>query len=109
VIDLLCLALSIRAAGVHIPWWGIILAWAAGAGGASLNLTPGGLGVVEAALTAALVALGVPGAAALTAVLLYRIISFWLAIAIGWPMYWQLRRKEKVVAAAVAAERGAIR
>jgi hypothetical protein len=70
--DLLCLALSIRAAGVHVPWWGIILAWAAGAGGASLNLTPGGLGIVEAALTGALVALGVPGSPALTAVLLYR-------------------------------------
>ena len=32
--------LSIRAVGVHVPWWGIILAWAAGAGGARLNLTP---------------------------------------------------------------------
>jgi putative heme transporter len=94
--DLLCLALCVRAAGVRVPWWGIILAWAAGAGGASLNLTPGGLGVVEAALTGALVALGVPAAPALTAVLLYRIISFWLAIAIGWPLYWLLRREEKV-------------
>jgi uncharacterized protein (TIRG00374 family) len=93
--DLLCLALSIRAAGVHVPWWGIILAWAAGAGGASLNLTPGGLGVVEAALTGALVALGVPGSPALTAVLLYRVISFWLAIAVGWPLYWYLRREER--------------
>jgi putative heme transporter len=27
--DLLCLAFSIRAAGVHVPWWGIVLAWAA--------------------------------------------------------------------------------
>jgi len=28
--DLLCLAFSIKAAGAHVPWWGIILAWAAG-------------------------------------------------------------------------------
>jgi len=55
-LDLLCLAFSIRAAGVDVPWWGIVLAWAAGAGGASLSPTPGGLGVVEAALTGALVA-----------------------------------------------------
>jgi len=54
------LAFSIKAAGAHVPWWGIVLAWAAGAGGASLNLTPGGLGVVEVALTGALVAVGVP-------------------------------------------------
>jgi putative heme transporter len=58
--DLLCLAFSIKAAGAHVPWWGIVLAWAAGSGGASLNLPPGGLGVVEVALTGALVALGVP-------------------------------------------------
>jgi putative heme transporter len=92
IFDLLCLIFSIRAAGVHVPWWGIILAWAAGSGGSSLNLTPGGLGVVEAALTGALVALGVPSAPALTAVLVYRAITFWLAIAIGWPLYWRLRR-----------------
>jgi putative heme transporter len=75
--DLLCLAFSIKAAGAHVPWWGIVLAWAAGTGGASLNLTPGGLGVVEAALTGALVALGVPGRQAPTAVLVYRAITFW--------------------------------
>ena len=93
--DLLCLAFSIRAAGAHVPWWGIVLAWAAGAGGASLNLTPGGLGVVEAALTGALVALGLPGATALTAVLIYRGITFWLAAAAGWVIYWRLRRQHR--------------
>jgi putative heme transporter len=92
--DLFCLVFSLKAAGVHVPWWGIILAWAAGTGGASLNLTPGGLGVVEAALTGALVALGVPGAPALTAVLVYRAITFWLAIAIGWAVYLYLRREK---------------
>jgi putative heme transporter len=93
--DLFCLVFSIKAAGVRVPWWGIVLAWAAGSGGASLNLTPGGLGVVEAALTGALVALGVPGRRALTAVLVYRAITFWLAIAIGWTTYWLLRRKHE--------------
>ncbi|HEX4093186.1 MAG TPA: YbhN family protein [Trebonia sp.] len=101
--DLLCLAFSIRAAGAHVPWWGIVLAWAAGSGGASLNLTPGGLGVVEVALTGALVCLGVPSGPALTAVLLYRGITFWLAIAVGWPIYWRLRR-ERPLAAAVPAD-----
>jgi putative heme transporter len=94
-LDLLCLAFSIKAAGAQVPWWGIVLAWAAGSGGASLNLTPGGLGVVEAALTGALVALGVPGRPALTAVLVYRGITFWLAIAIGWPLYYWLVRNER--------------
>jgi len=39
------------------------------------------------------VTLGMPGSQALTAVLAYRAISFWLAIAIGWPVYWRLRRE----------------
>jgi uncharacterized membrane protein YbhN (UPF0104 family) len=39
--DLLCLTFSIKAAGVRVPWWGIVLAWAAGAGGSSISLTPG--------------------------------------------------------------------
>ena len=97
--DLLCLAFSIKAAGAHVPWWGIVLAWAAGSGGASLNLTPGGLGVVEVALTGALVALGVPSTQALTAVLVYRAITFWLAIVVGWPIYWRLIREHPLVAA----------
>lgn len=94
-LDLLCLAFAIRATGAQVPWWGIVLAWAAGSGGASLNLTPGGLGIVEAALTGALVALGVPAAPAVTAVLVYRAITFWLAIAIGWPLYYWLLRSER--------------
>jgi len=96
--DLLCLAFSIKAAGAQIPWWGIVLAWAAASGGASLNLTPGGLGVVEVALTGALVALGVPSTQALAAALVYRAITFWLAIAIGWPIYWRLSRERPQVA-----------
>jgi putative heme transporter len=92
--DLLCLAFSLKAAGVRVPWWGIVLAWAAGAGGSSLSLTPGGIGVVEVALTGALVALGVPGAPALTAVLVYRGITFWLAVAVGWTVYLFLRRTQ---------------
>ncbi len=95
--DLLCLAFSIKATGAQVPWWGIVLAWAAGSGGASLNLTPGGLGVVEVALTGALVALRVPSTQALTAVLVYRGITFWLAIVIGWPIYWRLSREHDPV------------
>ena len=101
--DLLCLAFCIKATGAHVPWWGIVLAWAAGSGGAALNLTPGGLGVVEVALTGALVAVGVPSTAALTAVLLYRAITFWLAIVVGWPIYWRLSSEHEVATVPAAA------
>ncbi|MDU0479134.1 YbhN family protein [Staphylococcus chromogenes] len=51
------------------------------------GITPGGLGPLEAALTAALVATGIPATAALAGVLVYRMISFIGATAIGWVSY----------------------
>jgi uncharacterized protein (TIRG00374 family) len=81
--DALCLAFAIKAVGGDVPWQGLLLAWAAGTAVASLGLTPGGLGVVEAALSSALVAAGLVGSTAIAAVLVYRIVSLWLVLAAG--------------------------
>ena len=81
--DIGCLAAALAAVGAPIPWHGLILAWAAGAGASSLGLTPGGLGVVEAALSLALVAAGLPVGLAVSGVLLYRFIKLWLVLAAG--------------------------
>jgi glycosyltransferase 2 family protein len=65
------------------------------AGGAigSIAPTPGGLGAVEAALSTGLAAGGMPGAAAVSAVLLYRIGTFWLPVPLGWlALQWLQRR-----------------
>lgn len=51
------------------------------------GITPGGLGPLEAALTASLTAAGLTASVALAAVLVYRMISFILATAIGWVVY----------------------
>lgn len=55
--------------------------------------TPGGLGAVEATLTAGVSAIGIPTAVAVSAVLLFRIISFWLPILPAWLLWQQLRRR----------------
>jgi uncharacterized protein (TIRG00374 family) len=47
------------------------------------ELTPGWLGVFEAALSATYIALGVPSGIAVAAVLIYRLASFWLPVAAG--------------------------
>ncbi len=86
VADCLCLAFAIRATGVHVPWQGLLLAYGVAMGAGSIGLTPGGLGVVEAALAAALVASGLGGQVALNSVLLYRLISFWLVVVAGWAL-----------------------
>jgi hypothetical protein len=81
--DAACLALAILAVGGDVPWEGLLLAWAAGTAVASLGLTPGGIGVVEATLSSALIATGLVGSTAIAAVLVYRIVSLWLVLAAG--------------------------
>ena len=83
VLDALCLALALEAVGAPVPWQGLVLVWAAGALVSSARLTPGGLGVVEAALASALVASGLPASQAVPAVLVYRLVSLWLLVGIG--------------------------
>jgi putative heme transporter len=81
--DCACFACAIHATGDPIPWRGLVLAYGAGAAAGSTGVTPGGFGLVEVALTAALVAAGLPTGRALTAVLAYRLINFWLILAGG--------------------------
>jgi len=83
-LDLTALALSFAAVGSKVPWRGLLLAYGAGQLAANLPVTLGGLGVVEGSLTVALVFYGGDQEATVAAVLLYRIISFWMMLAIGW-------------------------
>lgn len=46
--------------------------------------TPGGLGAVEAAMAAGLTAAGLAGGVAVSAVLLFRLVTFWLPTIPGW-------------------------
>ncbi len=55
--------------------------------------TPGGLGAVEAALTAGLTAIGVGTGVAVSSVLLFRIVSFWLPILPGWILWTQMQKR----------------
>jgi uncharacterized protein (TIRG00374 family) len=83
-LDCACLALSFSAIGAPIPWRGLLLAYGASQLAANLPITPGGLGVVEGSLTIALVAFGGVEPTTVAAVLLYRIISFWGYLPVGW-------------------------
>jgi len=84
VLDCGCLALSFTAVGVGIPWRGLLLAYGAGQLAANLPVTPGGLGVVEGSLTIALVTFGGAEPSTVAAVFVYRILSFWIELPVGW-------------------------
>lgn len=84
VLDCGCLCLAFLALGAPVPWRGLLLAYGAGQLAANLPITPGGLGVVEGSMTIALVAFGGDVTTTATAVLLYRLMSYWLELPIGW-------------------------
>jgi uncharacterized membrane protein YbhN (UPF0104 family) len=89
---ILCLDACIRALGGSVPLASTAVVYLTGAALGSAVPTPGGLGAVEAALSAALTAAGLPGATAVSAVLLFRTITFWLPIPVGWGAFNYLER-----------------
>jgi len=89
--DIGVLAVSILALGGAVPWRSLLLIYGLATLIGSLGITPGGLGVVEGTLCLGLVSTGLPAALALAAVLLYRLVSFWLVMATGWLVLLWLR------------------
>jgi putative heme transporter len=96
--DALCLACAVLAVGPHVPWDRLLLVWGAGAGAGSLTPTPGGIGVVDVVLIAALVATGLAVPAATAAVIIYRIITFKLLVTLAWVVYGSLQRRRPIPA-----------
>jgi putative heme transporter len=88
--DAATLVACIEALHVRVPWHAILVIYGFTQISASLPITPGGLGIVEASMAALLVAYGTPSTTALAVVLLYRIVSFWGLVPIGWAVWFGL-------------------
>lgn len=82
--DSVCLVCSFRAVHAPVPWYAVLLAYAVAVVVGSLPLVPGGFGIVEGSLAVVLVAYGVGQVSAISAALAFRLVSYWLAIAVGW-------------------------
>ncbi|WP_426571588.1 flippase-like domain-containing protein [Aquihabitans sp. McL0605] len=85
-------ALSCAAVDIHlsVPRLGLLYLTASSVAAAAP--TPGGVGAVEAALTAALTGVGAPPADALSAVFLFRLLTYWLPVPFGWLALHRLQR-----------------
>jgi undecaprenyl-diphosphatase len=90
------LAASIQAfgGGVGIEEIGAVYLGAAAIAAASP--TPGGLGAIEAALVAGLTGVGMHAGPAVSAVLTYRLATYWLSILPGW-ISWRILQKRGYV------------
>jgi uncharacterized membrane protein YbhN (UPF0104 family) len=91
---ILCLAACVAAFGRSVPIASIGVVYLTGSAIGSILPTPGGIGGVEAALTAGLTAAGLPGTVAVSAVLLFRLLTFWLPVPFGWVALSYLERQQ---------------
>jgi uncharacterized membrane protein YbhN (UPF0104 family) len=91
---ILCLDACVRAFGGSLALTSAAVVYLTGSALGSVVPTPGGLGAVEAALSAGLTATGLPAATAVSAVLLFRLLTFWLPVPAGWLAFSYLRRRQ---------------
>jgi glycosyltransferase 2 family protein len=90
---IITLMACVRAFGGDINIAAIAVVYLAGATIGQAAPTPGGLGAVEAALAAGLTAAGLPGGVAVSSVLLFRLITFWIPTIPGYLAFNWLTKK----------------
>lgn len=90
----LCLFASVRAFSPASTLAAISLVYLAGSVVAQAAPTPGGLGAVEAAVAAGLTAAGIDGGIAISATLLFRVLTFWIPTIPGWLAFNSLQASE---------------
>ncbi|WP_431781124.1 lysylphosphatidylglycerol synthase domain-containing protein [Streptomyces chumphonensis] len=91
----LCLDASVRAFGGEVSFAMVAVVFLAGNALGSAAPTPGGVGAVEGALIVGLTALGgLPEGTAISAVLLYRLLTFWLPVLPGWLAFTRLTARK---------------
>ena len=83
---------ALLAFGAHVPVLATAAVYLAGNAVGSIAPSPGGLGAIEAVLSAGLIAIGIPAHEAFPAVLLFRTATFWLPIPAGWLAFFLLQR-----------------
>ena len=92
---ILCLDVSVRAVGSHAPFAAVAVVFLTGQAIGSVVPTPGGLGALEIAMSGGLSTIAhVPTAFAVSAVLLFRLLTFWLPIPLGWAAMNYLQRHD---------------
>ncbi len=81
--NMLSLGACALALNIHLSLLSVFLVFSFGVAGGATIPTPGGLGGFEAGLVAGFVAYNIPVSAAFALALLYRLVSYWLPLAVG--------------------------
>ncbi len=89
-------AATLVALGISLPTTTLTIVFLTGNTVGSAVPTPGGIGAVELALSAALRTAGVTTAAAASAAVLFRVLTFWIRLPLGWLAWRYLQRHEQL-------------
>lgn len=92
----LCLDASIRAFGGSMDFATVAVVFLTGNALGSAAPTPGGLGAVEGALSLGLTLAGLQAGTATSAVLMFRLLTFWMPVLPGWAAFSHLQRNEAI-------------
>ena len=82
---------SFRAFGVSVPIGVLVMGFFLGMVANLIPFVPGGVGAVDAGLIGAYVLFGLPEATCFAAVLIYRLVAFWMPLPPGIVAFFQLR------------------
>jgi putative heme transporter len=85
--DAAVLVAALAAMGQTISVRGVVVAYTLGQLVSAIPILPGGGGTIEATMSAGLIVAGGTGAAVIAAVLLYRIVSAWALVPLGWGLW----------------------
>ncbi len=90
---ILAFGASLWAFGYNLSFSVLAITYLASNTVGSIVPSPGGIGPVELALTAGLATAGVPSGVALSTALVYRLVTFWIPIPVGWLSLQRLQKK----------------
>jgi uncharacterized protein (TIRG00374 family) len=83
---------SFHAFGVHVPLAVVVQGFFLGMVANLFPLAPAGVGAVDAGMIGAFVLFGLPEETVFPAILIYRLVAFWLPIPFGIVAFFQLRK-----------------
>ncbi len=90
--EFVALVAAVLAVGGTVPWGSVLAIYGTCQLAGAIPLIPGGAGQVEAALVIGLTAAGMDTSTALATSLIFRLMSHWLVVPIGWVAFGLLRR-----------------
>jgi uncharacterized membrane protein YbhN (UPF0104 family) len=83
---------SFHAFGVHVPLAVVVQGFFLGMVANLIPFAPAGVGAVDAGMIGAFVLFGIPEGTVFPAILVYRLIAFWMPIPFGVAAFFQLRK-----------------